>query len=178
VVAVIGGPARAAATLPHWIAAVDRFPGQVVRFIGAHGWQIAAAAMFTAAACAAGEAWRRRRAEAALADRFAVELVPAVTFDPTPSAVDWFAGQVASVRVAAGAVPERAAAARLRIVTLEGKVRMQLEGPSRAASILRMPGYEQVEIVTADARTHKAPRIRFEGVPPVAGRRRNRGGAR
>ncbi|MEU6175877.1 hypothetical protein ABZ832_28710 [Streptantibioticus parmotrematis] len=159
-----------------WVVPAEGWPGQALGWAGAHGWLLAAVAAFAAAGCAAFEAWRRRRAQEALAGRFAVELVPAQSFDPTSAEVEWFTRQVASVRAAAGPIPQRAAGTRVRLVCVDGQMRYQLEGPARAASVLRMPGYQGVEVVTADARTHRPPRIRFKGAPPVSGRRRSGGG--
>ncbi|MBY8889226.1 hypothetical protein K7472_30920 [Streptomyces sp. PTM05] len=165
----LGGWAR-------WLGPVAYGPSRALGWAGAHEWLPAAVAAFAAAGCAAFEAWRRRRAQEALEGRFTVELVPARSFDPAPAEVGWFTRQVASVRAAAGPVPQRAAGTRVRLVCVDGQMRYQLEGPARAASVLRMPGYQGVEVVTADARTHCPPRIRFKGAPPVAGGRRSGGG--
>lgn len=138
----------------------------VVAFFSVYGWWFATAGAL--AACAAGAAawWWRRRGTAALRHRVVVELVPARTFDPGDAEVAWFAGQLAAVRRAAGAVPRRAAGARLRLTGENGVMRYLLEGPGRAASLLRMAGYSGVEVVDSTA-SARVPRVRFAGVPPL-----------
>lgn len=150
------------------LVAVRRHVGD---YLAGHVWWIAAALAFSAAGWAAAAGWWRRRAGAALADRVAFELVPASTFEAGPAEVRWFAGQVASVRAASGALPRRASAARVRITCEDNRVHYLLEGPARAQSLLRMPGYQDVEVVAAGVHSRRpaVPRIRFETAQPTAG---------
>ncbi|MBY8889310.1 hypothetical protein K7472_31375 [Streptomyces sp. PTM05] len=127
-----------------------------------------------AALLAVGAGWgmyavrQRRRATAAVRGRVRFELVPAETFDAAEQEIDWFAGQLASVPVAAGSIPRRAAGTRIRLTCADGLMRFRLEGPARAASLLRMPGYEQVEVHDAEQARASGPlRVRFEGAPPL-----------
>ncbi|MDF2259690.1 hypothetical protein [Streptantibioticus ferralitis] len=144
--------------LPRWLGAR----------IAENGWWLAAGSVAVGAGVVAVHVWWRRQAQAALRERCAVELVPSVTFDPADAEVEWFAGQVASVRSAAGALPVRAAATRVRLTCTAGEMHYLLEGPARAASLLRMPGFEQVEVVAASAGAPSTVgRIRFEGAPPL-----------
>jgi hypothetical protein len=144
---------------------------EVGAYLAGHAWEIAAAIAFTGAAWAAGTGWWRRTATAALTDRVGYELLPASTFEAGPIEVRWFAGQLASVPAASGALPRRASASRVRITCEENRLHFLLEGPGRAQSLLRMPGYQDVEVVSAAVRGRAAQvsRIRFEGARPSAG---------
>jgi hypothetical protein len=144
---------------------------EVGAYLAGHVWAIAAAVTFTAAAWTAGAGCWHRRAAAALADRVGYELLPASTFEAGPVEVRWFAGQLASVPAASGALPRRASASRVRITCEDNRLHFLLEGPGRAQSLLRMPGYQDVEVVSASARSRAAQihRIRFEGARSSAG---------
>jgi hypothetical protein len=143
---------------------------EVLGFVGSYAWWVAAAATFAAALWAAATGWWWRRAAAALEDRVVLQLVPASTFEAGAAEVRWFAGQLASVPAASGAPPRRASAARVRITCEDDRVRYWLEGPGRAQSLLRMPGYHGVEVVENRAGS-RIKRIRFDGVAPVKGAR-------
>lgn len=133
---------------------------------GAARWWIVGALVVTIAACGAAQVWWRRRAAEALQDRVSVDLVPATTFDPSMDEVEWFAGQLGRVPAAAGALPRRASAVRIRLTCEEGNLAYRVEGPGHAASVLRMSAYPEVEVVeTGTDRT--VPRIHFEGAPPL-----------
>ncbi|WP_146088381.1 hypothetical protein [Actinacidiphila yanglinensis] len=140
-------------------------------FLHRHVWWIAAAATFGAAGWAAVVGWWRRRAAAVLAGRAAFELLPASTFEASAAEVTWFAGQLASVPAASGAPPRRASASRVQITCEDNRVRYFLEGPGRAQSLLRMPGYQDVEVIATAARLRQpaVDRIRFEGAQPTGG---------
>ncbi|MEU1628220.1 hypothetical protein ABZ746_23390 [Streptomyces sp. NPDC020096] len=153
-------------SLLRWASAADALPGWLLGVVAAYAGWILAGLVVASGVGAAGQVWWRRRAAAAVRDRVAVELVPAVTFNPTGSEVNWFAGQLASVPAAAGQLPRRAVAARVRLTCTDGQMRFLLEGPERAASLLRMPGYDQVEVIDTYRRS-KNQRIRFTGAPPV-----------
>jgi hypothetical protein len=140
-------------------------------YLAGHVWWIASAVTFAGAVWAGMAGWWRRRAAAALADRVGYELLPASTFEAGPAEVAWFARQIASVPAASGTLPGRASATRVRITCQDNQLHYMLEGPGRARSLLRMPGYQDVEVVAAGARgrTAAAGRIRFAGAQPSAG---------
>ena len=144
---------------------------EVVAFARGQVWWLAACVTLGVAAWAAVAGWRRRRAAALLDDRSAFELLPAATFTASPEEVRWFAGQLASVPAASGEPPRRAAASRVQITCDDNRVRYLLEGPGRAKSLLRMPGYEQVEVIATGAgrRPPTARPILFEGIAPAGG---------
>ncbi|MCM2424159.1 hypothetical protein [Streptomyces sp. RKAG293] len=148
---------------------IEHVPQQMVAFAGAHRWWVTAGVLLAGAGWAAAAGWWRQRAATALRDRVAFELVPAATFEAGPSELRWAAGQIASVRAACGPMPRRAVATRLRSTYTDNKMRTLLEGPARAESLLRMPGYADVEVIPAHTggTRPKVPRIRFEGAPPV-----------
>lgn len=129
-------------------------------------WLVIGGVVCAAGVWAAVCGWWRRRAEAALVDRVAVDLVPSVNFDPPMESVAWFAGQLARVPAAAGAAPRRAQAVRIRLSCKGGKLAYGLEGPARAASVLRMSAYPGVEVVEAHE-IDATSRISFEGAPPL-----------
>lgn len=113
-------------------------------------------------------AWWRRRAEGELGRRARFELVPAVTFDPKLGDVGQAAARLGEARSAAGGVPRRAAALRVRVrAGAESRLHYGWEGPQQASSVLRMPGYRQVEVRPAGAVRDAAARVRFEGVAPL-----------
>ncbi|GAB2711651.1 hypothetical protein [Kitasatospora kifunensis] len=105
-----------------------------------------------AAALAAAGVWaavvrrRIRSARAALANRTSVEVVPTTGFDPSEGEVGRFSHHLARVRQAAGDIPARGAAVRLRYSADGGRMRCLLEGPARAAAILNLPGFAEVEV--------------------------------
>ncbi|MFI1177562.1 hypothetical protein [Streptomyces melanogenes] len=112
-----------------------------------------ATAPFVAALAAAGlAAWawvalrRARLVRTALVDRVAVEVVPTSTFDPSEGEVGRWARQLGRVHHAAGEVPARGSAVRLRYSAEDGMMRCFLEGPGAAAAVLAMPGFAEVEV--------------------------------
>ncbi|MCZ4125437.1 hypothetical protein [Streptomyces sp. H39-S7] len=147
---------------------IEHVPQQMAAFLGAYRWWAAAGVLLAGIGWAAAAGWWRQRATAALRERVAFELLPASTFEAGPSELRWAAGQIASVRAACGPMPRRAVATRLRTTYTDSKMRTLLEGPARAESLLRMPGYADVEVVPAHiaGARPKGPRIRFDGAPP------------
>ncbi|MGP4003632.1 hypothetical protein [Streptomyces sp. 8N706] len=106
-------------------------------------------------------AWRRARlVRAALADRVLVEVVPTSTFDPSEGEVGRWARQLGRVHHAAGSVPARGSAARLRYSAEDGKMRCFLGGPATAAAVLAMPGFAEVEVRAQRAQKDIQP-VRF-----------------
>ncbi|MFE4019272.1 hypothetical protein ACFXPZ_17945 [Streptomyces sp. NPDC059101] len=91
---------------------------------------------------------RRRRADAALTDRFEVELVPTTTFNPRAEEVARAGHHFARIRHAAGDIPPRGAATRLRYTVHDGQMHCYLEGPAAAAAVVRMPAYAEVDVRT------------------------------
>lgn len=144
-------------------------PDQVRAYLDGHVWWILAVAAFAAAVWAAAAGWWRRRAAVLLADRVGFDLLPSGAFEVREAEVRWFAGQVASVRSACGMIPRRAAGTRVRITCVDGLVRYQLEGPARAANLLGLPGYRDVDVAPVGSRGQVvvAEPVVFEGVAPV-----------
>lgn len=150
------------------VTALQEAPREVMLYLDDHQWWIAAAAAFAGAMWAAAAGWWRRRAAAVLQDRVAFDLLPAASFEPGAPEIRWFAGQLASVPAAGGALPRRAMAARVRITCRDNQVRYVLEGPGRARSLLMMPGYQDVEVLPAGGPGDRpVVPIRFDNAPPV-----------
>lgn len=117
---------------------------------------------------AASAVWWRSRAVQALAGRSRFSMVPAASFDPKLADVGQAASRLGQARAAAGPIPQRAAATRIWMTAgTDGQLEYGWEGPERAASVLRLPGYRQVEVLTADAARDRSATVRFEGVPPL-----------
>ncbi|MGW7068813.1 hypothetical protein ACWGII_42380 [Streptomyces sp. NPDC054855] len=145
--------------------------GIVADAVASHaGWIISAGAV--ALLCwAVSTAWWRRRAVRALADRRGFRMVPGPSFDPKLADVGQAAARLGQARVAAGPIPQRAAATRIWMTAgTEGQLEYGWEGPERAASVLRLAGYRQVEVLAADAARDRSAAVRFQGVAPLAER--------
>ncbi|MBB1258345.1 hypothetical protein H3147_05810 [Streptomyces sp. OF8] len=112
-------------------------------------------------------AWWRRQVRQALEERVRVVLVPADGFDPSLEEIGWFADQLAQVPAAAGAVPRRAAGVRMRLFCEGGQLGYAVEGPERAAALLRTSAYADVEVGSGQEEDGGVPGIRFEGAPPL-----------
>ncbi|MEV0604642.1 hypothetical protein AB0I82_35830 [Streptomyces sp. NPDC050315] len=130
------------------------------------GWLLPAVGV-VALVWLAGWVWWRRRAARELERRIAVELVPSVDFDPSAADVRQAAAQLARVPAAAGALPRRASAVRVRLVCGEGGLlHYWWEGPERASGVLRLPAFpQQVEVVTDEPGA--AQRVRFAAAQPL-----------
>ncbi|MFC5805307.1 hypothetical protein [Streptomyces formicae] len=147
---------------------IGRGLGVVFAFIFGHAAWLVGAGVVAVAAWAASAVWWRRRAVRELGGRARFQLVPAVTFDPQLPDVGQAAARLAEARAAAGALPARAAALRIRVSAgEESRLRYAWEGPERAASVLRLPGYRQVEVLAADAARDRVAPVRFEGAAPL-----------
>ncbi|WP_327071848.1 hypothetical protein [Kitasatospora sp. NBC_01302] len=107
---------------------------------------VGGAALVAALLWAARSHRRLRAARAALAHRTRVEIVPTTRFDPSPGEVVRFGHHLARAHWAAGCVPARGAAVRLRYSADGGQMRCLLQGPAEAAAVLQMPGYAGVDI--------------------------------
>jgi hypothetical protein len=140
----------------------------VADIVGEHAGRLAGAVATALIVWAVSATWWRRRAVRELGRRSRFELVPAVTFDPHLADIGQAAGRLEGARAAAGGVPRRAAAVRVRAwAGAESQLHYGWEGPEQAASVLRMPGYRQVEVRPADAARETSARVRFEGVAPL-----------
>ncbi|MFJ5035646.1 hypothetical protein ACIQB5_48385 [Streptomyces sp. NPDC088560] len=142
----------------------------VIGTVVKHGGWLAGAAGVALIVWAASKAWWQRRAVRELERRARFEFVPAVTFDPQLGDIGQAAARLEEARAAAGGVPRRAGAVRVRVwAGPESQLHYGWEGPERAASVLRMPGYRQVEVRPADAARGTSERVRFQDVSPQAG---------
>jgi hypothetical protein len=83
-----------------------------------------------------------------LRTRIRLAVLPTETFDPNEEEVLRFAHQLTRVhRAVLGFLDRPASAVRIRMESLpDGAVAYLLEGPARAASVLRVGGYEDVEL--------------------------------
>ncbi|MDH6710921.1 hypothetical protein P3T27_007672 [Kitasatospora sp. MAA19] len=130
------------------------------------GWGAHALPYLAGLAAAGGGGWlwaarrRLRRCRAALARRTVVEVVPTSAFDPGEGEVARFGRHLARVHHAAGGVPARGAAVRVRYSAEGGRMHCYLEGPAAAAAVLAMPGFTGVEVHAAGARSAITP-VRF-----------------
>ncbi|MFB8211128.1 hypothetical protein [Streptomyces sp. NPDC056010] len=118
---------------------------------------------------AAGWVRWRRRGQAALKCRTAVDLVPAYEFDPSMVEIERHAARLARVPAESGWPPRRAAGVRVRHWSVDGNLATRLEGPDQSAYLLRLPSFAAVEVLEADrsASTETRP-IRFTEVDPVS----------
>ncbi|MFE7708803.1 hypothetical protein ACFU6I_24055 [Streptomyces sp. NPDC057486] len=142
-------------------------------FFDAVDWVTAAVPYLAALSATALVIWicvalrRARLVRDALADRVTVEVVPTSTFDPGEGEVGRWARQLGRVHHAAGGVPARGSAVRLRYSADDGTMRCFLEGPATAAAVLAMPGFAEV-----DVRAHRAQKdiqpVRFPQQPQRA----------
>lgn len=103
---------------------------------------------------------RARRIQLSLADRVTVEVVPTASFNPSAGEVGRWANHLGRVHHAAGGVPARGSAARIRYSVEAGQMRCYLEGPGQAAAVLAMPGFAEVEVRVQQARKSIQP-VRF-----------------
>lgn len=136
------------------------------------GWWIAAGAVAAGVVFAGWTVWSRRRAAAELRRRRSFDVVPAADFDPSVEEVMRQTARVGRASSAAGAVPRRAAGVRFRTACVEGQLASQVQGPARAAGVLGMSPYADVQMRDSWQQMETAPRVRFDGVPPSG-----RGGA-
>lgn len=103
---------------------------------------------------------RAHQVQLSLADRVTVEVVPTSSFNPSPGEVGRWANHLGRVHHAAGGVPARGSAARIRYSVEAGQMRCYLEGPGPAAAVLAMPGFAEVEVRVQQARKSIQP-VRF-----------------
>ncbi|WP_052744418.1 hypothetical protein [Streptomyces odonnellii] len=141
--------------------------GRWIEQLRAAIWWLALAAGTALGIWAGASVWWRQRARTVLRQRTVVTLVPAEAFDPTVEEVERHAARLARVPSTGGWLPRRAAGVRVRLTCVDGKVAYRLEGPTRAAALLRLPAFPDVDVMDGGVRESEIPRIRFHGVPPV-----------
>ncbi|WP_316782817.1 hypothetical protein [Streptomyces sasae] len=113
--------------------------------------------------------WRRTLlVRDALHGRVRVEAVPTTTFDPSEGEVRRWSLHLGRVSYAAGGIPARGRAARLRYSAEHGRMHCYLEGPASARAVLAMPGFAEVEIRAGGSRSDIRP-VQF----PVPAQRRS-----
>lgn len=79
------------------------------------------------------------------------QLLPTETFDPSTEEVVRFGGVLARVhRVSRALGARQATAVRIRLSSEDGTLVYRLEGPARARSLLRSPGFAEVEALPID----------------------------
>lgn len=113
---------------------------------------------------------KRRATARALRARIRLSVLPTETFDPNEEEVLRYAHQLTRVhRAVLGFLDRPASAVRIRLESLpDGRVAYLLEGPARAASVLRVGGYEDVEIRAVESDEIPAPQgVAF--ISPTAG---------
>ncbi|MFD4482792.1 hypothetical protein ACFWPU_42725 [Streptomyces sp. NPDC058471] len=135
-------------------------------------WVLTASAVAVALLCwVAAAVWWRRRTAQALAGRRRFTMVPAASFDPQLADIRQAAARLSQARAAAGSIPQRAAATRIWVTAgADGQLEYGWEGPERAASVLRLASYRQVEVLAVGAARDRSSQVRFEGVAPLAER--------
>ncbi|MGY3056734.1 hypothetical protein ACVWZD_000979 [Streptomyces sp. TE3672] len=151
-----------------WSPAFGRFDASwlIGAFWDARWWLMSSA---VAAMCVWlwARRWWLRRARTMLRDRAVVSLVPAAGFDPSLEEIDRHAARLARVPAVVGWAPKRAVGVRIRLSSDESRLSYRLEGPARAAALLRLRSFPDVDVVEPGAGNDEVPRIRFDGVPPL-----------
>ncbi|MGW0647287.1 hypothetical protein ACWD4T_00530 [Streptomyces umbrinus] len=149
-----------------------RLPDGAQLLLDAAHW-IAISSPYLAAIAAAGlitciTLWRRRATAVrdALTGRVRFEVVPTNTFHPSENEVGRWTRHLGRATYAAGDVPSRGAAARLRYSARNGRMRCYLEGPERASAVLSLPGFAEVEVRAGTARSEIRP-VRFPQSSPA-----------
>ena len=109
-------------------------------------------ALLAALALVALAAARLVAVRRALARRRGFVVLPTDTFDATPEAIAGYAHMLAATRKAVGGWLARPATA-IRVAlesTSDGRLLYRVEGPAHAVPVLRMPGYQEVELRPLD----------------------------
>ncbi|MFZ3491636.1 hypothetical protein ACODT5_00085 [Streptomyces sp. 5.8] len=109
----------------------------------------------------------------ALKDRQAFEVLPTTGFDPGLEDVLRFAKQLAQAQRSVSRwafTPVRGTAVRVRLLSQGGLLTMRVEGPARAAAVLRHQSYGQCEMraVGAAGMQTERPEIRLGANPQTA----------
>ncbi|MDQ8707509.1 hypothetical protein RCO28_34325 [Streptomyces sp. LHD-70] len=151
-----------------WFADLADLPEQVWQFVVQERWLLAGGLVACGVVWAGAGTWWWARGRRALADRVEVDVVPSSEFDPTFESIERHAARLSRVPEAAGWLPRRARAVRIRLLCEDGELVYRLEGPARAGALLRLPAFPGVDMVDAGGRgSGGVPQIHFEGVPPL-----------
>jgi hypothetical protein len=107
---------------------------------------------------------QRLMSRTTLRDRQAFEVLPTTGFDPALEDVLRFAKQIAQAQRSTSrwaVLPARGTAMRVRLMSEGGPLTLRVEGPARAAAVLRHQGYAQCELraVTGEAINQDRPQI-------------------
>ncbi|MGW6564961.1 hypothetical protein [Streptomyces sp. NPDC054975] len=141
----------------------------VAENLWAHLWWLVPSALLCAGLWGAAYVWWRRRARLALAHRVAVDLLPSAAFDPSAEGIERHAARLARVPAAAGWLPRRATAVRMRHRSVDGKLATRLEGPGHAAGLLRLPSFPDVDVRETSRAGIEVRPVRFTNIPPMTG---------
>ncbi|MCX5231481.1 hypothetical protein [Streptomyces sp. NBC_00233] len=150
------------------VRSLSAVAASVVESVQAHLWWLALSVLAGAALWGTCWVWWRRRARAALGCRTVVDLVPSRGFDPSVEEIGRHAARLARVPAAAGWLPRRASGVRMRHVSVEGKLATRLEGPARAAGLLRLSSFPDVDVLEADRSRSELRPIRFTNIAPLS----------
>ncbi|MDQ3574579.1 MAG: hypothetical protein M3404_06610 [Actinomycetota bacterium] len=124
-----------------WVESVPK----ALRFAESHAAVLGVAVTTVVVAAVLAVTWATRRA---LDARVRIAAVPTESFDPSEEEVIRFAGLLARTRPSVrGVASRRASAVRIRLVALDGgRILQLLEGPGRSLSVLRLGGYDEVDL--------------------------------
>lgn len=151
------------------VEAVTGGGAQAVAAVWGARWSIAAAlAAAVAVWGVVAVAWRRR-AVGELERRAEVQYLPSLGFDTDMDEVMQQGARLGRIAAAAGTVPRRARATRIRLTSsAEGLLEYRVCGPERAAGLLRQHQFAGVDVLDAAAALSRsaAPRVEFETAPP------------
>ncbi|MFE7035449.1 hypothetical protein ACFU9Y_34590 [Streptomyces sp. NPDC057621] len=138
----------------------------VYAWLAGNVWLLAVAPVGVALFALAVSVARRRFSRRWLKDRQAFEVLPTTGFDPVLEDVLRFAKQLAQAQRSVSRwafTPVRGTAVRVRLLSQGGLLTMRVEGPARAAAVLRHQGYSQCEMRAVGAAAIDAgrPEIRL-----------------
>ena len=87
----------------------------------------------------------------ALRTRVSYAVLPSDTFDPSPEEILRYSHQLTrTLRAVLGGLDRAGSSIRIRLDSVSGgRVLYRIEGPARATSILRLPGYAEVDLIDA-----------------------------
>ena len=132
---------------------LSRVGGQAGSYLpgDARSWAVAGAV--AAAAVVMSAMGRAKLIRRGLRRRIAIAMVPTSTFDPSLEDVLRFASQLVRIRPATRWLSPRAASCvRIRFVSIPGgRLVVELEGPVRSRSVLRLGSYSQVDLRPVEA---------------------------
>ncbi|MDV5143254.1 hypothetical protein R1T08_02745 [Streptomyces sp. SBC-4] len=149
------------------VRSLSAVAASVIENVQAHLWWLGLPVLAGAVLWGVCRVWWRRRAHAALGHRTVVDLVPSRGFDPSVEEIGRHAARLARVPAAAGWLPRRASGVRMRHVSVEGKLATRLEGPTRAAGLLRLSSFPDVDVLEADRGRSEVRPIRFTNIAPL-----------